>query len=165
MIIQKFQAHKFERLGTLIRFSQACLVLAKNDFYTWYLLHTDSHYMQNLMNYRKLVVIWEFILHFPIIRHSLYQSGWGRLFSSAFEKFLPSADACPILTKFLRHIMNTTNILFWLDEILKSSLQEEISCKLFRALMLLDFANWANPRCFRKHCQALLAIVEFKLYS
>ena len=62
--VQKFQAQKFEQLGTRIRFSKSCFNLAKNDFYTSYLHHTDLHYMQKLMKNRKLVVIWEFILHF-----------------------------------------------------------------------------------------------------
>ena len=52
--VQKFQAQKFEQLGTRIRFSKSCFNLAKNDFYTSNLHHTDEHHMQKLMKNRKL---------------------------------------------------------------------------------------------------------------
>ena len=41
---QKFKAKKWEQLGTRIRFSQLCLIMAKNDFSTWYPHHTDQHH-------------------------------------------------------------------------------------------------------------------------
>ena len=64
--VQKFRAHKILPLWTRIRFSQSCFKMVKNAFYTWYLHRTDKLHMQKLMKNRKLVVIWEFILHFSI---------------------------------------------------------------------------------------------------
>ena len=86
--VQKFRAHKIEPLWTRIRFSQSCFNLAKYNFYSWYLHRTDHHWMKNPMEKRKIVVIWEFILHFSNMICWRFCSEYGSIGPPNSEKNL-----------------------------------------------------------------------------